>query len=213
MRIERTSQSGRYVVERLFSARTYAFICSPYISQEYAWEIVKLAEKGVLVKVLTSDKVVERDFYIRTFFAEVKRQKQGGRLETLKTLVMNHRGQSFEHSKMYVIDDQYAVTGSANLTRPGMWQNGETINIYQIPAEVRAVREAFENAWKDALASAFGNDASIGSHQHNSSNARSNGRPNYYDHERMKNKKKASNKGSVFDLIKTEIKNWTGKNE
>jgi phosphatidylserine/phosphatidylglycerophosphate/cardiolipin synthase-like enzyme len=201
MPIERTNQSGRYVVEQLFAARASASICSPYISFEYAQKIAKLAERGVSVRVLTSDKIVEPNFRIREYFAEVKR-KQG--LDTLKTLVISHR-LSFEHSKMYIVDDQYAVIGSANLTRAGMWENGETIDIYRTHRDVQLAREAFESAWKDALKSAFGNYST--NRQNNFLHYRTNERSSNHVYQMTSHRKK-DGKGSIFEVIKREMKNW-----
>lgn len=201
MPIERTNQSGRYVVEQIFGARTYALICSPYISSEYAYGITKLAGRGVLVKVLTSDKIIEPDFHIRQFFAEAKKV-QG--LDTLKTLVISHR-LSFEHSKMYIVDDQYAVMGSANLTKVRMWENGETIDIYRTHREVQSAKEAFESAWKDALKSAFGNTGS--NRQNNSSSYHQNGPSSKYVYQMTSHRKK-DGKSSIFEVIKREMKNW-----
>ena len=47
---------GKYIAYRLFNAKKYAYICSPYIDQYYADAILELAEKGVLVKVIASDR-------------------------------------------------------------------------------------------------------------------------------------------------------------
>lgn len=202
MPIERTNESGRHVVEQLFGARRLALICSPYISSEYARKITGLAARGVLVKVLTSDKIVESDFRIREFFAEVKRKEK---LDTLKTLVISH-SMSFEHSKMYIIDDEYAVMGSANLTRAGMWENGETIDIYRTHTDVQLAREAFESAWKDALAAAFGNKSNT--YQHTSTYSRQGTRANYQIHEKT-GSKKIEDRDSIFDVIKRELRSLT----
>jgi len=202
MGLVRSSESGKYVIDRLFGADTYALICSPYISEQYAKEIVQLAKRGRLVKVLTTDKITERNFYIRDYFKEAKRSEH---LETLKTLVMKHCGQSLEHSKMYIIDDKYAVIGSANLTRPGMWKNSETINIYETETEVKAVKVVFEEAWKNALESAFG----ISSKFKRTSYPRygGTGRSEYY-RQSLNRQEEATNKGSFLDAIIKELKSW-----
>lgn len=109
MRIERSNETGQYVIKRLFDARNYAYICSPYISEQYAQEIARLAKKCLSVKVLTSDKIIEKGFYVRNYFRTVK-EKEG--LNNLHYLVVRHRGDSFDHSKLYVIDDEYAVSNT-----------------------------------------------------------------------------------------------------
>src|SRR5439155_4300269 len=103
-----------------------AYICSPYISEQYAQKLVWLAKRGAVVKILTSNKIIEDGFYIGRFFKEAKEKEA---LTTLRTLVLKHSGKSFEHSKLFIFDDQFAAMGSANLTKPGMWENYETMSV------------------------------------------------------------------------------------
>ncbi|MCE4602028.1 MAG: phospholipase D-like domain-containing protein [Desulfurococcales archaeon] len=53
------------------------------------------------------------------------------------------------HSKMYIIDG-VAVTGSANLTRSGLWRNMETITIHEGP-EAEEVASQFLKAWSEGV--------------------------------------------------------------
>lgn len=106
MRIESGKDAGKYILDRLFSARNYAYICSPYISTDYAGRIVELARNGVNLKVLTTNLVSDKDFRIRPYFHEEKR-KYG--LRNLSYLVMKRKNSyGIIHAKLYVTDDNYA---------------------------------------------------------------------------------------------------------
>ncbi len=52
------------------------------------------------------------------------------------------------HSKIYVVDD-VAVTGSANLTRSGLWRNLKTIIVHEDP-EAEEVAGQFLEIWEGA---------------------------------------------------------------
>lgn len=101
-------------------------------------------------QVLTTDKFVDPTsvyFNIGLFFREAK---ENVALDSLHVIVRWYDAKSLEHSKMYIIDDEKAVFGSANLTEPGMWENYETICVSQTDVELRDIKEAFNNAWQEA---------------------------------------------------------------
>ncbi|MCI0559242.1 MAG: hypothetical protein MN733_12165 [Nitrososphaera sp.] len=47
--------TGKYIVKKLFNGEKYALICSPDIDEYYAEAILRLAEKGINVKVIASN--------------------------------------------------------------------------------------------------------------------------------------------------------------
>jgi phosphatidylserine/phosphatidylglycerophosphate/cardiolipin synthase-like enzyme len=202
MRIARSNRTGDYVIERLFSAHNYAYVCSPFISEIYAQELARLAKKGTLVKVLTSDKVTDPGFYIKDYFKAIKRAEK---LDSLKTLVIK-REDLLEHSKLYIIDDEYAVVGSANLTRPGMYENGETVYISETWEEVRQTKEVFEDAWKDALAIAF--DPAKRYEGYNM--RRRYRRPRYDLKQYRAQQTKPQEPDNIFDVMARELGKWFG---
>lgn len=158
MQIIRTNAIGRHIETRLVVAKKSVYICSPYISEQYAQKLVWIAKRGAIVRVLTSDKIIENDFFIGRFFKAAKAEKA---LNSLRTLVLKHRGNSFEHSKLYIFDDEYAAAGSANLTRPGMWEHYETMSVTETSEEVQQIKLIFDKAWQDALTSTFGSSAVV----------------------------------------------------
>jgi len=51
------------------------------------------------------------------------------------------------HAKVYIIDNT-AITGSANLTRSGLWRNMESLTIHEDPEELGQVEEQFLQFWR-----------------------------------------------------------------
>jgi phosphatidylserine/phosphatidylglycerophosphate/cardiolipin synthase-like enzyme len=159
MRIESGKDVGKHVVERLFNAKNYAYICSPYISRDYARKIVALARDDVNVKVLTTSQSIEDDFFIRSYFLE---EKEADGLDNLHHLVLKRTSTNgIFHAKLYVIDDTIAMSGSANLTDPGMKGNREIMHISETPQEVQVMKAVFEKFWQEATFSVYGDSRAV----------------------------------------------------
>lgn len=67
-----------------------------------------------------------------------------------KMKVKTIRG-NFVHEKMYIADD-YAITGSANLTYSGMHKNTERIEILEDRKELSELKRHFAEMWKKGSA-------------------------------------------------------------
>jgi phosphatidylserine/phosphatidylglycerophosphate/cardiolipin synthase-like enzyme len=130
---------GKYIAHKLFNAKKYAYICSPYIDRYYADAILGLAEKGVLVKVMATDRQAG-GFSLLDYFED---SYDGG--ENFDCITID--GEGFVHSKIYVVDDAYAVDGSANLTYSGLWNQVNNIHVYDTSTEVQNVKRSFEKIW------------------------------------------------------------------
>ena len=131
---------GKYISYKLFNAKTYAYICSPYIDQYYAEAILALAEKGIAVRVIATDRQAG-GFSLIDFF-EDNLEGNGDNFECFTV-----DGPGFIHSKMYIVDDNYAVDGSANLTRAGLWNQVNNIHVYDNPEEVQSLKRSFTKIW------------------------------------------------------------------
>jgi len=99
---------------------------------------------------LTTDKFIGPQFFIRQFFRE---EKERAVLDSFYHIVRRYNAETMEHSKIFVIDDLCAVSGSANLTEPGMWENYETVSVAETKEEVQAIKATFDKAWQEALIS------------------------------------------------------------
>jgi phosphatidylserine/phosphatidylglycerophosphate/cardiolipin synthase-like enzyme len=134
--------AGKYIVKRLFNAKKQALICSPYLSKHYADAIVKMVERGVNVRLITSNEK-SGNFHAYSYFMKYTTPKTEQKASLEITIIDS----SFIHAKMYVADDEFAAFGSANLTIAGMWENVENIATHD-GVEVSSIREGFEKIWK-----------------------------------------------------------------
>lgn len=131
---------GKHIVKHLFNARKQALICSPWLDEHYAEAIVRMAQRGVNVKLITSNKKTG-DFPACAYLMSHRPDGEDSHLEITRI------DSSFIHAKMYVADEEYAALGSANLTTAGMYENVECIAVCD-GAEVHNIKDDFEKIWR-----------------------------------------------------------------
>ena len=130
-------RTGKYIHSRLRDAVKSVFICTPYIDEKYIGELANLSKRNVLVKLISGNR--QTNFTLK---------------EHLKKCEINHQcfqhiiasGKDFIHAKIMIIDNNYAVDGSANLTKNGLWEQVNYIHVYQ-GEEVRQIVDVFEKIW------------------------------------------------------------------
>jgi len=71
----------------------------------------------------------------------------GRRKHRMPNPVQLHISRQFIHSKMYIADDEDAVTGSANLTFSGLNRNVEHLDIFHGQEKVQPVIKSFRMLW------------------------------------------------------------------
>jgi phosphatidylserine/phosphatidylglycerophosphate/cardiolipin synthase-like enzyme len=153
---------GAYIEEKVLAASKYVKICSPWIGPEHARFIEKLVTKGILVKLLTSDRPdaawnnnTGNESAERSTLDIIRRIKKSTReilemnVKKLNTAPWEYRivKTSFIHAKLYLIDGTYAAGGSANFTRYGQSKNVEHIFYTSNPPEVKRLEDDFEKLW------------------------------------------------------------------
>lgn len=132
-------RAGRYIHSKLKTAKKSVYICTPYIDQKYVDELIMLANRQILVKLVSSSK--QAYFDLRDYLLS----------STIDYLYFKHLivpKTDFVHAKILVIDNCYAVDGSANLTKNGLWDQVNYIHVYEDPKEIQEVINAFEKIWK-----------------------------------------------------------------
>jgi len=147
--------AGAFIEPRLFTAEKFAWVCSPWISPSFAQRMVDLAKKGVEVRIITSE-VEENKEMLKILKESVKPPKDFlGRVKkdwvrpSIDYLILRSEvDQPLVHAKIYVVDGEYAVTGSANCTESGFYHNIEHIIIFDSPEEVERIEEDFAVLWK-----------------------------------------------------------------
>lgn len=129
---------GKYIEPKLRSAINSVYVCSPWISPEYAETLVRMAHKGIEIKIITSDDDLNQKTLSVLF---------GFSNEKLKTLIVPKEEAGLVHSKCYIVDHRYAFVGSANFTWKGFNENYEQIDMYEGEDEVAPIELNFLRLW------------------------------------------------------------------
>jgi hypothetical protein len=142
MRTYSGNDAGSQLEPLLAKARESVWISSPWLGSNYAEQLADLSQKGIEVRIITSND----DLNV-------------GCLEILKTsenpnlmyLVLDKKRSeekaSFVHSKIYIIDKAYGIAGSANLTWRGLHSNVENLSIAETKEEVQQLERDFMVLW------------------------------------------------------------------
>jgi len=145
---------GAYFLNDLFLAENYVYVASRWISPEYAEKLVDIAREGVEVRVLTSDDTeASHQEALEVFRKSLKPKRKLFGLLIDKSwkppnLELRIIKRAYLHVKLYVFDDKAAVTGSANFTVQGMWNNIEHVVIFDKPEEVKQIKKDFLRLWR-----------------------------------------------------------------
>jgi phosphatidylserine/phosphatidylglycerophosphate/cardiolipin synthase-like enzyme len=129
--------TGRYIHARLNNAEKSAWICTTYIDKKYAEILISLAKSDVEVKLISTNK--QTGFFLRNYIASQSPPPN------FKSMILT--GTNFVHAKLYIIDDEYAIDGSVNLTANGFWNQPNYIHIHESKEEVNVVKDTFNRIW------------------------------------------------------------------
>ncbi len=132
------ANAGSQIERVLWNAEKSAWVISPWIGKDYARRLVSLSENGVEVRIITTNV---------DFNAESTKILRTARNTNLRFLVMDKERTGLIHAKIYVVDDKYAISGSANLTFSGLHSNLENLIIAETQEEVQKIRSNFTDAW------------------------------------------------------------------
>ena len=132
---------GKYIESKLFSAKTYALICTPSISYDLGMKMLKMAETGVKIKVIVSNNDAGETYKVHETVKEFLKSS-----DNLEYKIVDYK-EIFVHAKVYVKDGRYAVVGSPNFTKNSFWNNAESIVIFDVLEDVQKVEKEFYKLW------------------------------------------------------------------
>jgi hypothetical protein len=132
------SNAGSQILPVLWNARESIWIISPWLGKDYAEQLASLSQKGIQVRIITS----HNDFNVESI--EILKASEN---KSLKFLILDKEKTSFIHAKIYVVDNKYGLSGSANLTYSGLNSNVENLSIAETSEEVQKIRNEFMNLW------------------------------------------------------------------
>jgi hypothetical protein len=147
---KRSNELGKYLEPILFGAKKSLDILCPYISPKYAKELIKLAKKGVKVRVITwmpKTEDVEYNFQKES----LKILKERLDLKNLSVKILDKPEVKLIHDKTYIADN-IVITGSFNLTESAFYGNLERADIKLHPHTIRIEKNEYEELWKKATA-------------------------------------------------------------
>jgi hypothetical protein len=130
--------AGSSIEPILWNARKAVWIISPWVGKDYAKQLVSLSQKGIEVRVVTSN--VDYNSESLAVFKASDNPK-------LILLVLDKEKVGFIHSKLYIVDRAHAISGSANLTYSGLNSNVESLSIAETREEVQQIENDFMRIW------------------------------------------------------------------
>ena len=142
-------RTGKYIEKQFFDAKKSAYVCSPWISTSYVEKMVLMANQGIDIKIITQeenlgmkdtiDLIRNASSYPGVQKANVKRH--------FHYRILPAKMAGFVHVKQYIVDGDYAVSGSANFSKTGLWNNHESITIYQGMSNAQVIEDQFDRIW------------------------------------------------------------------
>lgn len=132
---------GKYIGKKIFSAKNYVLICTPSISYDFGEKILQLIEKGIRVKIITSNSGAGETDQVHKI---MKKFLESNKILEYKIIDTK---EIFNHAKIYIVDGEYAVIGSANFTKESFWNNLESIVMFEESNEVEKVETQFNELW------------------------------------------------------------------
>lgn len=143
---------GKYIEQELFSAKQYVLISTPAVSKIFAEKLIDMARNGIEVKVITSNTHAadsyDANLLIRKFMRDMKddAEKKGKDIQ-LDYKIVSTKEVPLIHAKIYVMDGQCAITGSANLTENSFSNFAEYIQITKEQLEIKKIEEDYGKLW------------------------------------------------------------------
>ncbi len=132
------SNSGSQIEPVLSNARESVWIVSPWVGKNYAKQLALLSQKGIEVRIVTSN--VEYNGESLEIF-------KASENPNLMFVVLDQDKAAFIHSKIYIADKSQAISGSANLTFSGLNKNVESLSIAETKEEVQQIETDFMRIW------------------------------------------------------------------
>jgi hypothetical protein len=138
MRTYLDSNAGSQIEPVLWNARKSIWIIVPWLGKANAERLASLSQKGIEVRIITSND---------DWNMESLEMLTASKNSNLRLMVLNKEKVPFPHAKIYIIDNEYAVSGSANFTYSGMNSSVENLIIAETKEEVQKIRNDFVNMW------------------------------------------------------------------
>ena len=126
------SDAGSLIEPMLWNAKKAVWVISPWLGKKYAEQLASLSQRGIEVRIITSN----QDYNIESL--EILKASENPNLLPLVLRKEKSDDKStFVHAKIYIVDNELAVSGSANLTYSGLHSNCEILSITETKEEIQ----------------------------------------------------------------------------
>jgi len=143
---------GKYINEELSKATNYVKICTPNISYSLCEELFKKLDKGIKIKIVTSDNITgEKNSNQAKSLAKkiIKQNKKNGNDSNLEFKAISTYDIPLIHAKIFIIDGKCSIIGSANFTENSFQNFAEYILVARDDNVVKKIEKDYENFWKE----------------------------------------------------------------
>ncbi len=138
------SDAGSLIEPIFWNAKKSVWVISPWLGKKYAEQLATLSQKGIEVRIITSN----QDYNIESL--EILKASENPNL--LLLILRKEKPDvkpTFVHAKIYIADNERAISGSANLTYSGLHSNVESLSIAETKEEVQQIEMEFRRIWME----------------------------------------------------------------
>ena len=142
---------GKYIEEELFKTKKYVKVCSPNISYSLSKKLFNLLDNQVKIQVITSDIITgDKNSNQANSLAKEILQKNDNIKNIFEYKAISTKDIPLIHAKIYVIDGNCAIIGSANLTENSFQNFVEYILITHEIDLVKKIENDFDKFWVES---------------------------------------------------------------
>tara|TARA_Y100001936_G_C15964315_1_gene607397 strand:+ start:161 stop:691 length:531 start_codon:yes stop_codon:yes gene_type:complete len=139
---------GKYIEDEFLKSKKSIMISSPVITETFANNLIKLTEKGIHIKIVTSPRINEESEKSNILLQNFSKKNNSNDFSNkLEIKIIDNKKFPMNHAKMYLIDEKIAIIGSLNLTEEHFWKYIEYLWVMDEPKFVNQVKNDFEKLW------------------------------------------------------------------
>jgi len=139
---------GKYIQKELFKTKKYVKVCSPNISYSLSKKLFNLLDNQIKIQVITSDIITgDKNSNQTNSLAKEILQKNDNIKHNFEYKAISTKDIPLIHAKIYVIDGNCAIIGSANLTENSFQNFVEYILITHEIDLVKKIENDFDKFW------------------------------------------------------------------
>lgn len=137
---------GKYIQEKILMAQNKIFISSPIISLSFAKELITYLEKGINLKIILSE-AVDVQTKESIDILQIHSKKKSSNNGVLEIKIIDFIQVALIHAKIYIIDEKFAIIGSANFTESSFFDLPEYIIIHKEKNAILQITNNFFEIW------------------------------------------------------------------